>query len=97
MIIGGGGKMVAKSSRRLLTNYALAATTAEEVLSSVRTVQAFGTEEKLAGVYDANLQKAQKAGYRKALALALLQASLFSVSYLLFGLAFCTFLRYNEC
>jgi ATP-binding cassette subfamily B (MDR/TAP) protein 1 len=91
IIIGGGGKMVAKASRRVLTYYASAATTAEEILSSVRTVQAFSTQEKLASVYDTNLKRAQKAGYRKAYALALLQASLFGASYLLYGLAFCTF------
>jgi ATP-binding cassette, subfamily B (MDR/TAP), member 1 len=89
IIIGGGGRMASKASKRVINEYSSAATVAEEVLSSIRTVQAFGTEEKLASLYDKNLQSAQQAGYRKVVATALLLASMFSSMYLLYGLAFC--------
>jgi ATP-binding cassette, subfamily B (MDR/TAP), member 1 len=89
IVIGGGGRMVATASKRAMVGYAAAATIAEEVLSSVRTAQAFGTEDKLAATYDDKLASAQKAGYRKAFALALLMASIMCIRYLLFGLGFC--------
>jgi ATP-binding cassette, subfamily B (MDR/TAP), member 1 len=89
IIIGGGGKMVATASKRAMAGYAAAATISEEVLSSVRTAQAFGTEDKLAATYDEKLAAAQKAGYRKSFALALLMASIMCIRYLLFGLGFC--------
>ena len=81
--------MVAKASKGVMAGYASAATIAEEVLSSIRTAQAFGTEDKLASTYDEQLATAQVAGYRKAFALALLLASMYAVRYLLFGLGFC--------
>jgi ATP-binding cassette subfamily B (MDR/TAP) protein 1 len=89
IIIFGGGRFVAKYSRGVLSGYSDAATIAEEILSSVRTVQAFGKEEKLASLYESSLRTSQKAGYRKAFALALVLASLFTAMYLMNGLAFC--------
>ena len=94
MIIGGGGRLVSKASKGVVEGYSSASAVAEEILSSVRTAQAFGTEEKLASLYDRNLESAQKAGYQKAFALALLLASMFSSMYLCHGLAWCIiFLR----
>ena len=43
LIFGIGGKMVTKLSAKVVAEYSAAATIAEEVLSSVRTAQAFGT------------------------------------------------------
>jgi ATP-binding cassette, subfamily B (MDR/TAP), member 1 len=90
IVFGGGGRMVGTASKRAMAGYGAAATVAEEVLSSVRTAQAFGTEDKLAATYDEKLALAQKAGYRKAFALALLMASIMCLRYLMFGLGFCT-------
>lgn len=81
--------MVAKASKGVVAGYASAATVAEETLSSIRTVHAFGTQEKLASLYDSNLKDSQKAGYRKAISLAILLASMFTSMYLMYGLAFC--------
>ena len=81
--------MVAKASKGVMVGYSAAATISEEVLSSVRTAQAFGTEDRLAATYDEKLAAAQIAGYKKSFALALMLASIFSVRYLLFGLGFC--------
>ena len=83
--------MIAKLAVKGITEYSAAATVAEEVLSSVRTAQAFGTEEKLAVEYDRSLISAQKAGYKKAALLACMFACIFTLVYLAYGLAFCTF------
>jgi ATP-binding cassette, subfamily B (MDR/TAP), member 1 len=91
LIFGFGGTLVAKLATKIVAEYSAAATIAEEVLSSVRTAQAFGTEEKLAVEYDKSLISAQKVGYKKAAALACMFAGIFTIVYLAYGLAFCTF------
>jgi ATP-binding cassette, subfamily B (MDR/TAP), member 1 len=85
-IIGGG--QMGKAAKKMVEEYSRAATIAEEVLSSIRTAQAFGTEEKLAKLYDENLVGAQRMGYRKALANGFIFASIFGLIYLAYGLAF---------
>jgi len=80
---------VAKFSKLVVAEYAAAATIAEEVLSSIRTAQAFGTEEKLAKQYDESLITAQNVGYKKAFVLAIMFACIFPLIYLAYGLAFC--------
>lgn len=90
LIFGFGGKAVATLAGKTVTEYASAATIAEEVLSSVRTAQAFGTEERLAEEYDGNLVAAQKVGYKKAFVMACLFSGIFTLVYLAYGLAFCT-------
>jgi ATP-binding cassette, subfamily B (MDR/TAP), member 1 len=89
LIFGAGGAMVAKLSIKVVAEYSKAATVAEEVLSSIRTAQAFGTEERLAKEYDISLISAQKTGYKKAMVLALMFAGIFTLVYLSYGLAFC--------
>src|SRR5271154_278128 len=89
LIFGFGGAMIAKLSQKVVAEYSAAATVAEEILSSVRTAQAFGTEDTLAVLYNGNLGSAQMAGIRRSFAMAFLLASLFSLRYLLYGLAFC--------
>lgn len=85
-----GGSSIAKLSTKVVAEYSKAATVAEEVLASVRTAQAFGTEEKLAREYDKSLVSAQKVGYKKAFVLACMFAAIFTLVYLAYGLAFCT-------
>lgn len=89
LIFGLGGTSIAKLAVKIVAEYSSAATIAEEVLSSVRTAQAFGTEEKLARLYDKNLDNAQKVGYKKAAVLACMFAAIFILVYLAYGLAFC--------
>jgi len=89
LIFGAGGAFIAKLSTKVVAEYSAAATIAEEVLSSVRTAQAFGTEEKLATEYDKSLISAQKVGYKKAVVLACMFAAVFTLVYLTYGLAFC--------
>ena len=89
LIFGVGGGAVAKLAAKAVAEYASAATVAEEVLASVRTAQAFGTEQKLAEQYDKSLISAQKVGYKKAAVLAAMFAAIFTLVYLAYGLAFC--------
>jgi ATP-binding cassette, subfamily B (MDR/TAP), member 1 len=89
LIFGVGGRQVAKYAKLAVNEYSAAATIAEEVISSVRTAQAFGTEDKLAHHYDDNLVIAEKAGYKKTLVLAVMFACIFPLIYLAYGLAFC--------
>lgn len=91
LIFGGAGGYMAKLATQVVGEYSKAATIAEEVISSIRTAQAFGTEEKLAKQYDTSLIAAQKVGYRKAGVLALMFAGIFTLVYLAYGLAFCIF------
>lgn len=89
IIIGGGGRVMVNASKRAMAGYSSAATIAEEILSSIRTAQAFGTEDKLAATYDESLSTAQVAGYTKAYVFGFMLASIFACRYLLFGLGFC--------
>jgi len=96
VIFGVGGGTMARLAKRVVAEYSAAATIAEEVLSSIRTAQAFGTEERLAKQYDESLAVAQKVGYKKAIAMAMMFAGIFTLVYLAYGLAFCTFLPQCE-
>ena len=96
VIFGVGGGTMARLAKRVVAEYSAAATIAEEVLSSIRTAQAFGTEERLAKQYDESLAVAQKVRYKKAIAMAMMFAGIFTLVYLAYGLAFCTFLPHCE-
>ena len=61
-IFGIGGTLMKKYAQLSITGYANASSLAEEIISSVRTAQAFGTQEKLSNLYDDSLVAAQKAG-----------------------------------
>src|ERR1700694_3741838 len=84
-----GGKTMGKLAKKVVAEYSHAATIAEEVVSSIRTAQAFATEQKLAEEYDKSLIVAQQVGYKKAVVQAMLFAFVFSIMYFAYGLAFC--------
>jgi ATP-binding cassette, subfamily B (MDR/TAP), member 1 len=88
-IFGVGGTFIAKYASLVMKEYAFASTIAEEIISSVRTVQAFGTEEKLAKLYDDNLVSAQRAGYREQITSAIMMCVMMFSVYLFYGLGFC--------
>lgn len=92
LIFGIGGASMRKISKIIVAEYSHAATIAEEVISSIRTAQAFGTEQKLAEEYDKSLIVAQQVGYKKAVVQAMLFAFVFSIMYFAYGLAFCIIL-----
>ncbi|KAF1382523.1 hypothetical protein PFLUV_G00144660 [Perca fluviatilis] len=79
---------VARLTGRELKSYAKAGAVADEVLSSIRTVAAFGGEEKEAERYDRNLAEAQNWGVKKGTIVGLFQGYLWCVIFFCFALAF---------
>lgn len=88
LIMGGGSRFIVKYSKLSLESYAHGGTLAEEVISSIRTATAFGTQERLAQQYDKHLDKAEKWGVKLQMIFAVMIGGMFSVMYLNTGLGF---------
>ncbi|MBN3326375.1 ABCB5 protein, partial [Atractosteus spatula] len=91
-LIGLGAGLMAVVTGRLigreLQAYAKAGAVADEVLSSVRTVAAFGGEEKEVERYDRNLIKAQNWGVKKNAIIGVFQGYLWCIIFFCYALAF---------
>lgn len=87
-IMGAGSTFIIKYNKQSLESYALGGTVAEEVISSIRNATAFGTQDKLARQYDANLTEAEKWGTKLKMILAIMIAGMMGVIYLNYGLSF---------
>uniref|UniRef100_A0A8C2U9K0 Bile salt export pump n=1 Tax=Coturnix japonica TaxID=93934 RepID=A0A8C2U9K0_COTJA len=87
-LIGIGAAAVAKLTGRELKAYAKAGAVADEVLSSIRTVAAFGGEKKEVERYDKNLVYAQHWGIRKGIIMGLFSGYMWFVIFLCYALAF---------
>ncbi|KAA0703350.1 Multidrug resistance protein 1 [Triplophysa tibetana] len=68
--------------------YAKAGAVAEEVLSSIRTVFAFGGQKKEIKRYDKNLEDAKNVGIRKAITVNIAMGFTFFMIYMSYALAF---------
>ncbi|XP_061657910.1 bile salt export pump-like isoform X2 [Syngnathoides biaculeatus] len=79
---------VAKLTGMELQAYAKAGAIADEVLSSIRTVAAFGGEKKEVQRYDKNLVSAQRWGIRKGLIMGFFTGYMWLIIFLCYGLAF---------
>uniref|UniRef100_A0A3Q1EGM2 ATP-binding cassette, sub-family B (MDR/TAP), member 11a n=1 Tax=Acanthochromis polyacanthus TaxID=80966 RepID=A0A3Q1EGM2_9TELE len=79
---------VSRLTGRELKAYAKAGAVADEVLSSIRTVAAFGGEEKEAERYDKNLVEAQNWGVKKGTIIGVFQGYLWCIIFLCYALAF---------
>ncbi|XP_028662184.2 bile salt export pump-like [Erpetoichthys calabaricus] len=79
---------VAKLTGRELLAYAKAGAVADEVLSSIRTVAAFGGEKKEVERYDKNLVLAQTWGIRKGLIMGFFTGYMWLIIFLCYALAF---------
>ena len=90
-IFGIGVVFIAKYTTLQLKEYGAASTLAEEIISSVRTAQAFGTGDRLSKLYDENLVSAQKVGYKLQISSAFTMALMFFSVYAFYGLGFCIF------
>ncbi|XP_013882565.1 bile salt export pump isoform X2 [Austrofundulus limnaeus] len=91
MIGLGAGLMavfVAKLTGLELQAYAKAGAVADEVLSSIRTVAAFGGEKKEVDRYDRNLISAQQWGIKKGLIMGFFTGFLWLTIFLCYALAF---------
>uniref|UniRef100_A0A669Q4V3 Bile salt export pump n=1 Tax=Phasianus colchicus TaxID=9054 RepID=A0A669Q4V3_PHACC len=87
-LIGVGAAAVAKLTGRELKAYAKAGAVADEVLSSIRTVAAFGGEKKEVERYDKNLVYAQHWGIRKGIIMGVFSGYMWFVIFLCYALAF---------
>uniref|UniRef100_A0A8C8K6X7 ATP-binding cassette, sub-family B (MDR/TAP), member 11a n=1 Tax=Oncorhynchus tshawytscha TaxID=74940 RepID=A0A8C8K6X7_ONCTS len=79
---------VARLTGRELQAYAKAGSVADEVLSSIRTVAAFGGEDKEVERYDKNLIEAQNWGVKKGTIIGVFQGYLWCIIFLCYALAF---------
>ncbi|XP_062862718.1 bile salt export pump [Trichomycterus rosablanca] len=79
---------VARLTGRELLAYAKAGAIADEVLSSIRTVTAFGGENKETERYDKNLEEAQSWGVKKGMIIGVFQGYLWCIIFLCYALAF---------
>uniref|UniRef100_A0A8C1I8L9 ATP-binding cassette, sub-family B (MDR/TAP), member 11a n=1 Tax=Cyprinus carpio TaxID=7962 RepID=A0A8C1I8L9_CYPCA len=79
---------VARLTGRELKAYAKAGAVADEVLSSLRTVAAFGGEHKEAERYSMNLVEAQAWGIKKGAIIGVFQGYLWCIIFLCYALAF---------
>ncbi|XP_075068305.1 ATP-binding cassette sub-family B member 5 isoform X4 [Mixophyes fleayi] len=81
-------KMVVSLTSQELSAYAKAGAVAEEVLSSIRTVVAFGGQEKEIKRYSNNLGEAKKIGIRKSITSQFAVGVMFFLIYASYGLGF---------
>ncbi|KAM4626250.1 bile salt export pump-like [Discoglossus pictus] len=79
---------VAKLTGRELRAYAKAGAVADEVLSGIRTVAAFGGELKEVDRYDKNLVYAQRWGIRKGVIMGFFTGYMWFIIFLCYALAF---------
>ncbi|KAJ3591657.1 hypothetical protein NHX12_006789 [Muraenolepis orangiensis] len=79
---------VARLTGKELAAYAKAGAVADEVLTAIRTVVAFGGEHKEVERYDRNLAEAQNWGIRKGSIMGLFQGYLWCIIFLCYALAF---------
>lgn len=80
--------VVAKLVKFEQKNYASAGAIAEEVLSAIRTVAAFGGEDKAVERYGKELVRARRIGIIKSLLVAVLVGLLFLILFACYALAF---------
>ncbi|CAP80778.1 Leptomycin B resistance protein [Penicillium chrysogenum] len=83
-----------KYTHKSLAAYAEGSTAAEEAISSIRHVTAFGIQDKLADRYQRFLTQAEKYGLRSRIALAAMMAVMNGVIFWTYGLTFWQGSRY---
>ncbi|CAI8057874.1 ATP-dependent translocase ABCB1 [Geodia barretti] len=81
-------RIVASFTAREQSAYAAAGSVAEEVLSAIRTVVAFGGENKEAERYGEQLKKARNVGVKKSIFTATAVGSLYFIMFNTFALGF---------
>ncbi|XP_068936293.1 bile salt export pump [Petaurus breviceps papuanus] len=82
------GLSVAKFTGKELKAYAKAGSVADEVLSSIRTVAAFGGEKKEVERYEKNLVYAQRWGTLKGMIMGLFTGYMWCIIFMSYSLAF---------
>jgi len=82
------GRFIAQMTSKELTAYAGAGNVAEEVLSSIRTVAAFGGEKKELERYDSKLGAAEKQGIKKGMTAGFFTGYMWFVIFCSYAMAF---------
>ncbi|XP_051576241.1 ATP-dependent translocase ABCB1-like isoform X2 [Myxocyprinus asiaticus] len=82
------GKVMTSFTSMEQTSYAKAGAVAEEVLSAIRTVFAFGGQKKEIERYHKNLEDAKNVGIRKAITVNIAMGFTFFMIYMSYALAF---------
>ncbi|KAF8987321.1 hypothetical protein BDQ17DRAFT_572176 [Cyathus striatus] len=90
MILAGGimNKFVSTYMRMSLGYVASGGSLAEEVISTVRTAQAFGTQSILSKLYDGHINKSEDVGHKAAVFSGIALSIFFFVIYCAYALAF---------
>lgn len=86
--MGIGSTFMISWGKKSLEAYALGGSVAEEVLGSIRNATAFGTQDKLALVYNKHLIEARKSGWKVKALLSVMVGFMFLFIYWNYGLAF---------
>ena len=82
------GPAITKSSKAALATYAVGGSIAEEVISSISNIQAFGVQQKMANDYESHLTEASKWGFKEKRAFAIVLSLIIFIIYLNYGLCF---------
>lgn len=85
---GSGSTFIIKWTAKSQEEYARGGTVAEEVISSIRNATAFNTQSTLARQYDGYLAESEKWGRKLQYVLATMIATMMTIVYLNYGLAF---------
>ncbi|KAF8902794.1 multidrug resistance protein 1 [Gymnopilus junonius] len=90
IVLTGGimSALMSRSMQRSLSQLAAGGTLAEEVIASVRTMQAFGAQKMLGGIYDGYNKKALSFEKRTAVVNGIGLGCFYFVVYAAYGLAF---------
>lgn len=88
LCMGTVSRFIVRYSRQNIAAYAQGGSIAEEVISSVRNAVAFGTQDRLAKQYDSHLIRAEYFGFKLKSTLGIMIASMMTILYLNYGLAF---------
>lgn len=81
-------RFIMKFQREALAAYAAGGSVAEEVLGSIRSVVAFGAQDRLARQYDLHLVVAERLGFKQKATLGLMSGATLMLMYFSYGLAF---------
>lgn len=83
-----GVALPVKWTKQSLACYSSGATVAEEAISSIKHVTAFGIQEKLALRYDSHLKAAEGPGFKAGVMMALMNSLSNAIPYLSYALSF---------
>jgi len=83
-----GVALPVKWTKQSLTSYSSGATVAEEAISSIRHVTAFGIQEKLVQRYDHHLKQAERPAFKAGIITGLMISMVNALPYLSYGLSF---------